>query len=141
MANRYMTQFPLTFEKQVKTVFAKVAFNTTGAPVLDVPGSKGVLSFERNGAGDYTITFGSAQAAVGGRDQVDTYVRFLEANCVFDTEALSGSIPSAPIFYVKEDNIDVGNLRLGFSLPPSDADPVSGEVGCFQFIFADSSSS
>lgn len=134
MSNRYMNQFQLAFEKQVKSVFAKVEFNTTGAPVLSEVDSKGILSIDRNGVGDFSFKFGS-----GSPEQLDSYVKLLGINTIFIN---GGSAPSAPIAYIIQDDTadnDIAEMQLGFlDYAGSPADPVSGEIGYIEFIFGDS---
>jgi hypothetical protein len=134
MSNRYMNQFPLAFEKQVKSVFAKVEFNTTGDPVLSGVDSKGVLAIARNGVGEFSFQFGSAEPTI-----LDSYVKLLGINVVFNS---GGSAPAAPVAYViQDDSADssIAEIEIGtLSLAGSAADPVSGEIGYFQFIFGDS---
>lgn len=43
-------------DKEIKTLFAKIAIGATGAPTLNTSASKGVASVARTAAGDYTIT-------------------------------------------------------------------------------------
>ena len=134
MSNRYMNQFPLAFEKQVKSVFAKVAFGAAGAPTLSEVDSKGILSVTKDGTGDYIFKFGSAQPTI-----LDSYVKLLGINVLFNS---GGAAPAAPICYVIQDNSadsSIAEIEIGVAdYAGALADPASGEIGYFQFIFGDS---
>ena len=58
MANRDFKNFQAA-ERQVKRLYMKATIGATGAPTLVTDDSLGIKSIARNGAGDYTITFGT----------------------------------------------------------------------------------
>jgi len=55
MANRNYNRYQ-ALEKEVKTLFAKVAIGSTGAPTIDASKSLGIASITRTGAGAYEVT-------------------------------------------------------------------------------------
>lgn len=55
MASGLFYQSHYAKEINIVDIFAKVAIGATGAPTLDVAGSKGVTSVTRNATGDYTF--------------------------------------------------------------------------------------
>lgn len=75
MANRNIGGRVQTIEKGIVPLFMQVAIGATGAPTLSAVNSQGVRSISRNGAGDYTVTFGSSTPA-----STDTYNRYCGAN-------------------------------------------------------------
>lgn len=136
MANRYCNQFQLTQEKRVTSIFAKVSFGATGAPTLSSSNSKGVLSVTRDNPGTYTFVFGSGS---GVSQQLDSYVKLMGVNVVFNSGVAA---PVAPTLYIAADNTGSNSLAsLQIVLVDdtfSAADPASGEIGYFEFIFGDS---
>lgn len=129
--NRYLTQFPLTFEKKVVNVFAKVTFGASGAPTLDKANSKGIVSVTRNSAGDYTFVFGT-QAGM-----LDTYVKLLGVTHVFKNT----SAPASPAMFIKNDSTGTAgtcSMEVVFNSAGTATDPASGEVLLMQFTFGDS---
>jgi hypothetical protein len=141
MANRYCNQFQLTQEKRVTSIFAKVSFGATGAPTLSASNSKGVLSVTRNNPGTYTFVFGSGS---GVSQQLDSYVKVMGVNVVFNTTAVNIGVtpPVAPILFIAADNTG-NNAVASITVVLVDdafaaADPASGEIGYFEFIFGDS---
>lgn len=135
MANRWNVQFPLTFEKKVVSIYAKVAFGSTGAPTISAVNSKGVVSVTRNSAGTYTFVFGTQ---VG---MLDTYVKFLNARVIFDTSATVAA-PAAPGMYVATNSVPTygtSSIKIVTTSSGSVAtDPASGEIGYFKFELGDS---
>lgn len=83
MANRDFCNQQFTLEKGPVSLYARFLVGATGAPTLQVPGSKGIQSIFRNAVGKYTITFGTVGQAV------DTYQQLLGFNyfSVFSTPA------------------------------------------------------
>lgn len=133
--NRYLTQFPLTFEKKVVKVFGRVTFGASGAPTLDAKNSKGIVSIARNGAGDYTVVFGTKAG------MLDTYVKTLVAKHVFNTSGAGGAAPAAPALYIKQSQVSVPgqcSVRIVFNAAGTATDPASGEVVHLEFVFGDS---
>lgn len=132
MSNRYMNQFPLTFEKQVKTVFARVAIGASGAPTLSAADSKGVLSVTRNSAGLYTIVFGASSQAL------DTYKKLLSVHAVFNS---GSSAPASPELNIAANNIataGTASIQVGFRSGGTLTDPANGEILYMTFMFGDS---
>jgi hypothetical protein len=128
--NRYLTQFPLSFEKRVVNVFAHVTFGASGAPTLDTVNSKGILSIVRNSAGNYTVKFGTNSIL-----PLDTYVKLLEVRQAF----VNATAPAAPGLYITSNSIASGSLVLQFNNGGTSTDPASGEQVYLQFILGDSS--
>lgn len=58
MANRDFKNFQAG-EREVKRLYMKATIGGTGAPTLVAADSLGIKSIARNGAGDYTVTFGT----------------------------------------------------------------------------------
>lgn len=141
MANRLMANRQYTFERDVKTVFAHVTIGATGAPTLDGPNSLGVLSITRNGVGDYTVVFGTQ---VNGVNALDTYVQFLDAQCVIKNAA---GIPLVEGFGVKAVNVSdpaQASIRVQFfhaavtTNVNTAAEVTSGDELFLSFVFSDS---
>jgi hypothetical protein len=136
MANRYMTQFQLTLEKKVSTVFAHVTFGASGAPTLDAANSKGVVSVTRSSAGKYVFVFGTKAG------MLDTYNKLLGVDPVFDTIGTSGAAPAAPNMAVVANSVAVaGTCSLTiqfFNSAGTATDPASGEGLYIAFTFKDS---
>lgn len=57
MANRSFHKPLGSLEIDVVTLYAKVTVGASGAPTLDTTNSKGITSFTRDSAGQYTIRF------------------------------------------------------------------------------------
>lgn len=132
MSERLMNQFPLTFEKKVKSVFAKVTFGSSGAPTLDAANSKGILSVTRNSTGTYTFVFGTTTKTL------DTYVKLLNISHIVNSGT---SAPAAPSFYVKANTsnaIATAAIQIVTNLAGTATDPASGEIMYFEFKFGDS---
>lgn len=132
MANRYFTQFPLSMEKKVVNLFARVTYGASGAPTLSAVNSKGIVSVTRNSAGIYTFVFGT-QAGM-----LDVYVKLLMAKVVFNSGA---SAPAAPGMYIKTNSVSTvgtASLQVVLNSAGTATDPASGEIGYFEFIFGDS---
>lgn len=72
MANRNFFREASTLERAPATLYMQVAIGATGAPTLSAANSQGIRSIVRNGAGDYTVTFGSSTPAA-----TDTYNRYM----------------------------------------------------------------
>lgn len=126
MANRQFTQFGLTLEKRVVSIYAKVAIGASGAPTLSTANSKGVTSVSRNSAGDYTFTF------------QDRYVKLMSIKM---TAQSSTGLPAAPIVGVKANSISTARtLKLVTTTAGggSATDPGNGETLFFEFVFGDS---
>lgn len=136
MANRYLTQYQLTLEKKVTTVFAHVTFGASGAPTLDAPNSKGVVSVTRSSAGKYVIVFGTKAG------MLDTYVKLLGVDPTFDTSGAAGAAPAAPTLAVVANSVSVaGTCSLTvqfFNSAGTATDPASGEGVYIAFTFKDS---
>lgn len=136
MANRYMTQFQLTLEKKVSTIFAHVTFGATGAPTLDAANSKGVVSVTRNSAGKYTFVFGTKAG------MLDTYNKLLGVDMVLDATGNAGAAPAAPNLYLVGNSVAVAgtcSLQVQFTNSAGTAtDPASGEGVYIAFTFKDS---
>lgn len=125
MANRYFQQFQLSIEKQVVSLFGKVAIGNTGAPTLDTAMSKGIASVSRTDTGDYTITL------------QDTYYKFLMANFVV---LYNGSSNVGQVQLVSEavNSTKVITITtLDFAGAP--VDPTSGSVLYFELMLRNSS--
>ncbi len=135
MANRWFNQFRKALEKEVCTVFARVVVGAGGAVTLDAVNSKGVVSVTRNSAGLWTFVFGTKTGLL------DTYNRLLDFQVAFD-ETTFGAAPSAPIAWLKANNIAVLNTSsLQIQLANSSGvatDPSSTEVVLFEFNFKNS---
>jgi hypothetical protein len=104
MADRYFNN-KQTLEKQIKTLFAKVAIGATGAPTI-VDGV-GIASIARNGAGDYTITLQDTYNAlkflsvIHFRDTAQDLNFQLHSEAVFTAKTvrflcLTGATPTDP---------------------------------------------
>jgi hypothetical protein len=132
--NRYLTQFPLMFEKKVVSVFAKVTFGASGAPTLTTTSSKGIVSVTRNSAGTFTFLFGTKAG------MLDTYVKLLCIKHVFDTSGTS-SAPASPSVYVALNSIatvGTSTIKIVFNAAGTATDPASGEIVYLEFILGDS---
>jgi hypothetical protein len=132
--NRMTTQFKLSLEKKVVSIYAKVAFGASGAPTLSPVNSKGIVSVTRNGAGDYTFVFGTKAG------MLDTYVKLLAVRHIYDTSG-PGAAPAAPGLYVKSNQVNVAgtcSLRLQLNAAGTATDPANGEIGYFEFVLGDS---
>jgi hypothetical protein len=125
MANRYFQQFQLSIEKQVVSLFGKVAIGASGAPTLDTAMSKGIASISRSDTGDYTITL------------QDTYYKFLCSNFQFlyngasnisETQLVSEAVNSTKVITI---------TTLDFA--GAAADPTSGSVLYFELKLRNSS--
>lgn len=130
-----MTQYQLTLEKKVCSLYAKVAFGATGAPTLSAVNSKGVLSVTRNGAGDFTFVFGTTS---NGAKLLDTYNKILRISHTYNSGA---SAPAAPALYIKTDSVatvGTASVRVVLNAAGTATDPANGEIGYFEFIFGDS---
>ena len=137
MANRWLNQFPLTFEKVVVHPCAKVSIGATGAPTLSASNSKGVLSVSRLATGRYKFIFGSSP---NGATQLDTYVKVLGINAVFDTSGNSNAAPVSPIPYIYDNAISSSAyVTVQFvDYAGSAADPANGEIMYIDFVFGNS---
>jgi hypothetical protein len=143
MANRLMANRSYTHERDVKTVYAKVAIGAAGAPTLDAANSKGVLSVTRNSAGDYTFVFG---VQVNGVNVLDTYFKLL--NVSMSVQNATG-VPVTSDFGIKAINISnsaLASVELVTVAPtssavttPIPADPANGDILYVEFEFSDSS--
>lgn len=132
MANRYLTQFPLAFEKKVVNIFGKVTFGSSGAPTLDAANSKGIVSVTRNSAGVYTFVFGTKAG------MLDVYNKLLCVKHMFNS---GSSAPASPGMYIKANSIaTVGtcSMQVVFNSAGTATDPASGEIVYIQFLFGDS---
>lgn len=130
--NRYLKAYCQTFEAKVAKVFCKVTFGSTGAPTLDAVNSKGIVNITRNGAGDYTIVFGTKLG------MLDTYVKLLGMKHVFNS---GSSAPAAPGMYIKANSLSVvgtSSVRLVFNAAGTATDPASGEIVYIEFTLGDS---
>lgn len=67
MANRYRKGLS-AIDGGICKIYLQAAIGATGAPTLSATNSVGIRSIARNGAGDYTITFGDSGTSV-----TDTY--------------------------------------------------------------------
>lgn len=140
MANRYCNQFQLTQEKRVTSIFAKVSFGASGAPTLSASNSKGVLSVTRDNPGTYTFVFGSGS---GVSQQLDTYVKLMGVNVVFNTSAVNIGVtaPAAPAVFIAADNTSStssASIQVVFNAAGTATNPASGEIAYLEFIFGDS---
>lgn len=135
--NRYLNQYTNAFEKKVVQTFSRITFGASGAPTLDAKNSKGIVNVTRNGAGDFTLVFGTK---VG---MLDTYVKLLSLSAVFNTYQVAGTpAPAAPGVYIKQNATALVNqsaLRLVFLNPAGQAtDPAAGEILHLSVTFGDS---
>lgn len=109
-------------EAGIVPVYLQAAIGATGAPTLSATNSAGIRSIVRNGAGDYTITFGSSTQAT-----TDTYNAFRSvsmtlgdttardftvqlhtftaasgtARVLFNTAAVTTELPNGATLYLK----------------------------------------
>lgn len=131
MANRRFNQFPQALEKRVISVFAHISFGASGAPTLDVPNSKGVVSVTRNSAGLYTFVFGTDSS------HLDAYVKLLGIRKVF---MQSSGNPDREMV-VRANNISnnsVASIQIEFDVETVATDPASGSEVFMEFVFGDS---
>lgn len=136
MANRFGQQFTFSLIKQVWHVYAKVTFGAAGAPTLvqgSPAASPGVISVAKTNTGRYLFTFGTQTG------MLDVWPRLLGVRVVFDA-GVTG--PVAPVLHIVDDNTAVAGtctIEVGVSdLTGLYADPGSGEVGYFEFVFSNS---
>lgn len=136
MANRFAQQFTFSLVKQVYHIFARVNFGAAGAPTLvqGVPAaSPGVVSVTKGTSGRYTFVFGT-QAGM-----LDVWPRFLGARVHFVS---ASAAPAAPILYtVTNATATPGTCSITvecLDYAGAAANPASGEVGYFEFIFSNS---
>jgi len=116
----------------VVDIFGHVTFGSTGAPTLDIPNSKGIVSMTRNSAGNYTVVFGTTSSSL------DTYFKLLCVNHVFS----NATQPAAPGMYVVANNISnpaLANIIIQFYTASTPTDPASGEQLYIDFAFKNSS--
>ena len=131
MANRYTNQFRASLEKRVSSIFMHVSFGASGAPSLDVPNSKGVVSITRNSAGLYTIVFGT------NAQMKDAYVKFLSMSHAF----LEASGSPARQMVLRANNISnnsLCSLQIEMQVAGVATDPDSGSQVYVEFVFGDS---
>ncbi len=133
MANRRYNNQQFTMTPGAVGLFANVSFGAAGAPTLNVPFSKGVISVTRNSAGDYTFVFGTKAGFL------DCYNKLLLASHVFNS---GSSAPASPQMYIKADNSGnpaVCSIEVVFANAGVATDPASGEVVLLKFDFKNSS--
>lgn len=70
MANRTFNDAQ-ALEKEVKSLYVKIAIGAAGAPTLTKPGSLGVASVVRTAAGTYTVTLEDAYPALLGFEAIN----------------------------------------------------------------------
>lgn len=138
MANRLLSNRIFSAERDVKMIYARFSIGATGDPTLVTTNgqSKGVLSVTRNGAGDYTIAFGTN---AGGFSVPDHYSKLLW----FDFKFLLASTTAlaAPVAKLTVDSIaTAGTLQFGFFdlETPALTELANGEVVLAKFEFGDS---
>lgn len=120
MANRRFNNQQFTMAPGVVGLFGHVTFGSSGAPTLDAPNSKGIVSITRNSAGNYTVVLGTSASSL------DTYFKLLMVNHVF----LNSSAPAAPGMFIVQNNVSnpaLANLIIQFNSAGSATDPASGE--------------
>lgn len=136
MANRYFTAVLQSMEKLPVLLFAKVTFGSSGAATLSAINSKGILSITQDATGKYTFVFGTNSKSL------DTYYKLLDASVIFDTSGPAAA-PAAPSMYITSNAIaTAGSASLQVQLDDLAgvaANPASGEIGYFKFIFGNSS--
>ena len=130
MANRIFNQFQLSLVRNRVSLFAAIPIGATGAvqPLVQVQ-NLGIASVVRNSVGNYTITFGSFNAA-SGQLLVDAYGRLLYAGA---TLLVSGVPAESVSMSVVSDLTPQGQIIVQFSAPTSSSvttpvatDPPSG---------------
>lgn len=132
MANRYTNQFRAQLEKRCNSIFMHVSFGAAGAPTLDVPNSKGIVSITRNSAGLYTVVFGTNSKSL------DAYVKLLCINKIF-FEASGTSDRQTVLRANNISNNNLASLQIEFDNPNGTAsDPDNGSQVYMEFIFGDS---
>jgi len=131
MANRYTNQFRASLEKRVSSIFMHVSFGAAGAPTLDVPNSKGVVSITRNSAGLYTIVFGT------NAQMKDTYVKFLSMSHSF-LEAAGSPAREMVLRANNISNNSLCNLQIEMQVAGVATDPDNGSQVYMEFVFGDS---
>jgi hypothetical protein len=131
MANRYTNQFRAQLEKRVSSIFAHVSFGAAGAPTLDVPNSKGVVSITRDSAGVYTIVFGT-QARM-----LDTYVKLLS---VSKAMLVASSADDRQMSVLSNDVSDSAlcSIQVAFHVAGVDTDPANGSEVFVEIVMGDS---
>lgn len=108
-----------------------VTFGASGAPTLDVPNSKGVVSITRNSAGLYTVVFGT------DAQHLDAYVKLLGINQVYS--AAAGDVNREVVLRANNiSNNSLANLQIEMQTAGAAADPASGSGIYMEFIFGDS---
>ena len=140
MANRFGQQFTFSMIKQTWHIYAKCTFAGSGAVTLvqgNPAASPGVVSVTKQAtAGQYTFVFGT-QAGM-----LDVWPRFLNAQAYFVS---ASSAPAAPIMYTITDaTATAGTCSMTVQLldyAGAAANPASGEVGYFEFVFSNSTAS
>ena len=131
MANRYTNQFRASLEKRVSSIFMHVSFGASGAPTLDVPNSKGVVSITRNSAGLYTVVFGT------DAKRLDTYVKLLSVSKIFQE---SSSSPAREVI-IRANNVSnnaLASMQIEMQVATVATDPDSGSAVFMEFVFGDS---
>lgn len=122
----------LSKERARRLVSARVTIGATGAPTLDVPNSKGVLSIARNSAGQYLVIL------------MDRYVKLSAFWIGFQKD----TVPTAPNAAPMVTGTDVtgvstaGVPQVTFSCYNNAGvatDPASGEVMVLEFELQDGS--
>ena len=111
MANRSFNR-KQSLEKEVKDLYLKVSFGSSGAPTMVGGSSYGFASIVRNSAGDYTITLQDKYSAlkhVSGR-------------------FLSSSAQDLNIQLKSEDVVSAKTIGLMMLTGASATDPASGQV-------------
>ena len=134
MANRRFNNQQFTMTPACVAIYAKVTFGDTGAPTLDAPNSKGVVSVTQNSTGNYTFVFGTTSTSL------DTYAKLLNVTHVFDTSGPSAA-PAAPAMYISNDSIasaTAASVTLQFNAAGTAANPASGEIVHLEFDFKNS---
>jgi hypothetical protein len=139
--NRWLNQFPSTFNNKEVYVYARVTFGSSGAPTLVTSGyqSKGVYSVTRDSQGKFTFVFGTPSPSPAGKD---TYVSVLGVAVSYDSTGNSGNAPAAPLYHVSGNSVSTVNVCsiqvTTTNTSGTATDPASGEAAWFQFKLNDS---
>lgn len=110
MANRNFNRYQ-ALEKEVKSLFAKVAIGASGAPTLDAASSLGVASISRSSAGLYVLTL------------QDKYMKLSHAHC----EIVTPTAESIASHVVSETVATNQTITFRCTATGTATDPASGD--------------
>lgn len=116
MANRRLFQFNYSYERDLVHIHAKIAIGASGAPTLNAPLSKGILSIVRNSAGDYTIRL------------TDSFNQLMMVDMLMQNAT---GIPAAPDMGLKANSVNsatVPSIEIVTSAAGVATDPASGDT-------------